>query len=121
MECGLKWMRKDEQCVQELDPASPTLCTLQSAMPVSGKLTADFYSVCAAEEEKLTSFLRKRVFSKNIPLHASVSLSKRLTFAKEPGTKKPGEELKATAAEMERTALKAVINLVEVTQIVELP
>ena len=52
------------------------------------------------------------MFSKNTSLHASVPLSKRVTFAKEPGTKKSGEELTATAAEMERVALKAVINLV---------
>ena len=61
------------------------------------------------------------MFSKNTSLHASVPLSKRLTFAKEPDMKKPEEELTATAAEMERTALKAVINLVEVSQLVDLP
>ena len=69
-------------------------------------------------EDKLTSFLRERVFSKNVSLHASVPLSKRLTFAKEPGMKKHREEPTATAAEMER---RAVINLVEVSQFVDLP
>ena len=34
---------------------------------------------------------------------------------------KPGEDLKARAAEMERNALKAAINLVEVSQLVDLP
>ena len=111
-------------CMQEFeylpfDPALPTLRTLQSAMPASGKLVADFNSASAAGEETLTSFLRERVFSKNTSLHASVPLSKRLTFAKEPGAKKPGEEL--TATEMGRTALKAVINLVEISQCVDLP
>ena len=85
------------------DPALPTLRTLQSAMPASGKLVANFNSASVAGEETLTSFLRERVFSKNTSLHASVPLSKRLTFAKEPGAKKPGEEL--TATEMGRTAL----------------
>jgi len=88
-------------------------------MPVSGKLVADFNSASAAGEESLTSFLRERVFSKNTSLHASVPLSKRLTFAKELGAKKPGEEL--TETEMERTALKAVVNLVEISQYVDLP
>jgi len=37
-----------------------------------------------------------------------------------PGTTKSAEELKATAAEMERTALKAVINLFKVSQLVDL-
>ena len=89
-------------------------------MPASGKLIADFNPARAAGE-KLTSFLRERVFSKNTTIHASVPLSKRLIFVKEPGTNKPREELNATAAEMERTALKAVINLVEVSQLVDLP
>ena len=107
-------------CMEEFeylpfDPALPTLRTLQSAMPASGKLVADFNSASAAGEETLTSFLRQRVFNS---LHASVPLSKRLTIAKEPGAKKPGEEL--TVTEMGRTALKAVINLVEISQCVDL-
>ena len=77
-------------CMQDFDclpfdPASPTLRTVQSAMPASRKLVADFNSARAAGEDTLTSFLRERVFSKNTSLHASVPLSKRLTFAKEPG------------------------------------
>ena len=77
-------------------------------------------SACCGEET-LTSFLRERVFSKNTYLHGSVPLSKLLTFAKEPSAKKPGEELMATAVEMGRTALKAMINLVEISQCVDLP
>ena len=95
-------------CMQEFeylpfDPALPTLCTVQSAMPASGKLVANFNSASAVGKETVTSFLREPVFSKNTSLHASIPLSKRLTFAKEPGAKKPGEEL--TATEMGRTAL----------------
>ena len=89
-------------------------------MPASDELIADFNSARAAGEEKLTSFLRERVFSKNTSIHARVPLSKRLTFAKMPATEKLGEELKARAAEMERSALKAVIDLVEVSQVVDL-
>ena len=62
-------------------------------------------------------FLAERVFSKNKSLYAPVPLSKRLTFGKE----KPGEDLKVRAAEVERSALNAVINLVEVSQLVDLP
>ena len=57
------------------DPALPTLRSLQSAMPASGKLVANFNSASAVGEETLT---------------------KRLTFVKEPGAKKPVEELTAT-------------------------
>ena len=80
-------------------------------MPASGKLVSDFNSARAAGKDIVTSFLRERVFSKNTFLHASVPLSKRLTFAKEPGPTKSGEELTATAVEVGRTALKAVTNL----------
>ncbi|KAK1893417.1 Serine/threonine-protein kinase ATG1 [Dissostichus eleginoides] len=59
-ECGPKRMREDEQCVQDLvecmhefdtfpfDTASTTLRTLQSAMPASDELVADFNSAHAA-------------------------------------------------------------------------
>ena len=132
-ESGPKRMREDEQCVQNLiscmdefdsfpfNPASPTLRTLQSAMPASDELIADFKSAHSAGEEKLNIFLRDRVFSKNKSLHAPVSLNKRLTFSKDACVEQPGKELKERAAEMERSALKAVINLVEDSQLVKLP
>ena len=44
-----------------------------------------------------------------------------MTFAKGPGTKKPKEDLKVRAAVMVQNALKAVVNLVEVSQLVDLP
>ncbi|CAJ1050849.1 hypothetical protein KUCAC02_009112 [Xyrichtys novacula] len=128
-----KCMREDEQCVHNLiacmdefdslpfNPASPTLRTLQSAMPASDELVADFKSAHSAGEEKLNIFLRDRVFSKNKSLHAPVSLSKHLTFSKHTCIEKPSEELKARAAEMERSALKAVINLVEDSKLVKFP
>ncbi|KAI4816806.1 hypothetical protein KUCAC02_009112 [Chaenocephalus aceratus] len=132
-ECGPKRMREDEQCVQDLvecmhefdtfpfDTASTTLRTLQSAMPASDELVADFNSAHAAGEKKLTHFLEERVFNKNTSLHAPVPLCKRLTFAKALSKEKPSDELKAKAAEMERSALKAMINLVEGSQLVNLP
>ena len=61
------------------------------------------------------------MFSKKTSLHARVPLNKRLTFANESHTEKPREELKLRAAEMDQTALKAVIDLVEVSQLVNLP
>jgi hypothetical protein len=132
-ECGPKRMREVEQCIQDLvacmhefdsfpfDPATPTPRTLQSAMPASNALIADFNSAHAAGEEKLTGLLRDRVFIKNTSLHVRIPLSKRLTFAKATCTEKPKENLKVRTAEMERSALKAVINLVEVSELVSLP
>ena len=88
-------------------------------MPATDVLIADFYSALTAGEMKLTRFLRERVF-KYTSIYASVPLSKRLTSAKGTDTTKPGEDLKAKAMEMERDALKAVINLVEVSELVDL-
>ena len=130
VECGPKRMREDEQCVQDLlacmhefdsfpfDPSSPTLRTLQSAMPASEELAADLTSAHATGEERLIKFLRERVFSKITSLHAPVPLNKRLTFAKMPV--KEGDKLIARAADMEQSALKAVIDLVEESQLVDL-
>ena len=101
-------------------PASPTLRTLESAMPASSQLVADFNSAHAAGEIKLAGFLRERVYSKTTSLHARVPLSKRLTFAKEPCTENTKENLKARTTEMEQQALKAVINLVDDSQLVDL-
>jgi len=98
--CGPNRLRQDEQCVQDLiacmfefdsfpfNPTSPTLCTLQSAMPASSQLVADFNSAHAAKEMKLEGFLKERVYSMTTSLHARVPLSKRLTFFKEPCTEK---------------------------------
>jgi len=77
-------MRQDEQCVRDLvscidefdtfpfNPASTALRTLQSAMPASDELVADFKSAHAAGEEKLAIFLQERVFSKNTSLHSEL-------------------------------------------------
>ena len=68
----------------------------------------------------LEKFLQERVFSKVISIYAPVPLNKRLTFANIPIVEKQGEELKARASDMERSALKAVIELVEVSQLLDL-
>ncbi len=131
-DCGPKRLRQDEQCVQDLiacmhefdsfpfNPASPTLRTLQSAMPASSQLVADFNSAHAAGEMKLAGFLKERIYSKTTSLHARVPLSKRLTFAKEPCIEKIKGESQGKNSWDGATALKAVINLVEVSQLVDL-
>jgi len=83
---------KNEQCVQDLvtcmhefdsfpfDQSSLNLCTLQSAMPASDELHADFKSAHNVGEDKLISFLQEQVFSKNTFIHTPVPLNKRLKF-----------------------------------------
>jgi len=72
-------------------PSSPVLHTLQSTIPASEELIADFNSAYVAGEEKLTTFLQDRVFSKKISLHENVLLKKHSTFAKESSNEKPRE------------------------------
>ena len=66
-------------------------------------------------------YLFGRVFSKETSIHAPVLLSKHLTFVTGQGTKYLGNYLKARVALMEQSIFKAVINLVEVSQLVNLP
>lgn len=102
------------------DSASPTLRSLQSAMPVTDEFFAYLNSVVAAGEEEMTIFLRERKFGKNTSLYASVPLSKWMTFARAPDKKKPGQDLKERDADLEHIALIGVIDLVEVCQPVDL-
>ena len=103
-----------------LNPLSPVLHTLQSAIPASEKLISDFNSAYVSREEKLTTFLEDRVFSKKISRHENVPLNKHLTFVEESSNEKPTEDLKMRATEMEQNALRAIINLVEDSQLVNL-
>ena len=55
-------------CIHEFDsfpfnPASPTLRTLQSAIPATDQLVVDFNSAHATGKKKLISFLQDRMFS----------------------------------------------------------
>ena len=68
----------------------------------------------------MTKVSRERAFSKNTSLHAPAPLNKRLTFAKMPVAVKHGQDLTSRAADMQRSALKAVIDLVEVSHLVDL-
>ena len=67
----------------------------------------------------MTTFLQDRVFSKKI-FSMNISLNKHLTFAKKSSNEKPTEDLKKRATEMEQNALRAVINLVEDSQLANL-
>jgi len=64
--------------------------------------------------------LQDKVFSKKISLHEHVPLNKRLKFTKESSNEKPREDLKMRATEIEQNVLRAVINLVEDSQLVNL-
>ena len=70
-------------------------------MPATDELVADFNSAFATGDEKLPTFLRERVFSKNTSIYAPIPLSRRMSFAKAPQKKQNGQNLKAKTAEIE--------------------
>ena len=118
VECSPSRMRVDEQCVQNVvaclqefdaysfDPASPTLRTLQTGLPASNELVASFSSPHALGEEKVNTFLQERVYSKNTSIHAPISLTKCLTFAKEASPSKAGENNKAKEVKWNKKPLR---------------
>ena len=97
---------------------STNLQSLSAPFIQPGLSLLSFVSTHATGEEKLTKFLRERVFSKNILLYAPVPLNKRLTFARMSITGKHGEKLAAGAADVQRIASKAVIDLVKASHLV---
>ena len=118
-------MKEDEQVAQDLvncisefecfpfDSASPTLRTLQSAIPALDKLIEDLKTAYADGEAKLMKFLGERVFIKVKSLFASVPNNKRFSFANEKKETSTSSKDKVTTGIMERVGLAAVIQTVE--------
>ena len=85
------------------------------------QLSAPYSQQCLQLVSSLrTSTQCLRVFSKNTSLHASVPNGWRLPRNQAHWSQRRNS-ITATAVEMGRTALKAVINLVEISQCVDLP
>lgn len=62
----------------------------------------------------------EHVYSKEKSLHDRIKRSSRLTFANAPVNKATGEDLKVKQGEMESRALAAVVNLVDVSNLLSL-
>ena len=111
------WMRRDEQAVQDLvscfrefdcfpfDPASPTLRTLQSAIPAPPELIRDFNTAQQDGESRLKAFMDERIYSKQKSIHDHIKRNSRLTFSNTPVSKSTGEILKVKQGEMEGTCI----------------
>ena len=92
-ECKPKRLKVDEECVKNIseclmeygshpfDKSNQELRTLQSGLPASKELTADFKSANHDGERKLEVLLNERVFSKQKSLHARIKRMNRKTFA----------------------------------------
>ncbi len=132
IECAPARMCIDEQAIQDLiscirefdclpfDPASPTLRTLQSAIPAPPELVRDFKTAKRDGESKLKTFMDGRVYSKDKSLHYRIKRSSRLTFANIPANKATGDDWKVKQGEMESWALAAVVNLVDISGLLSL-
>jgi len=127
VECAPTRKRIDEEAVQDLvtcfeefdcfpfDSTSPNLRTLQSGIQASDQLINDFKTAHQDGKTKLDKFMCDRVYSNKSSLHDRIGRSSRINFTKVPITKPSGEKLKVKTGEMERSAMAAVINLVEVS------
>jgi len=125
-------MRKDEQAVQDLitcfnefdcfpfDPASPTLRTLQLAIPATPELIQDFNKAKQDGETQLTIFVDERIYSKQKSIHHPIKRNSYLIFADIPLKKVSGDTLKMKQGEMESTALASVVNLSGLLSLTEL-
>ena len=126
-ECAPARIRRDEQAVQDLvscfrefdcfpfDPASPTLRTLQSAIPAPPELIRDFNTAQQDGESRLKAFMDERIYSKQKSIHDRIKRNSRLTFSNAPVSKSTGEILKVKQGEMESKALASVVNLVDIS------
>ena len=124
-------LRVDEQLIQDLlqcveefdcnpfDAASPTLRTLQSAIPASQKLIDDLKTAFIDGETKLQKFLDERIYSRIISFHATVERSGRLTFANDE-IKTISNNKAVAAGAMEKKGLSTIIEIVEMNSDLDL-
>ena len=115
-------MRVDEQDnishVEEFDcypfdAASPTLRTLQSAIPASPELIRDFSTAIQYGESKLQSFIDECLYAKERSLYDRFKRRCRLTFFSSRDSKVTGENVKLKQGEMESKALLSVVKLAD--------
>ena len=95
-ECAPARMCIDEQavqdlisCIRELDcfpfePASPTLRTLQYAIPAPTALIRYFNAAKKDGESQLKAFMDERIYSKEKSIHDQIKRNSRLPFANAP-------------------------------------
>ena len=132
VECGPLRMRTDEQAVQNIiacmeefgcdpfDLSDITLRTLQSALPASQELEHDLLTALNDGKAKVEVYLGERIYSKCSSIYDTVHKNSRLTFAHNKLLKPSGENSKQRVGEMERGALAAIVDLVEISNLVDL-
>jgi hypothetical protein len=123
-------MKKDSQAVQDLhtcmmefddepfNRSLPTLRSLQSSLVASPECVHDLETAISDGQRQIDTFLQERVFIKTKPLSATIHKNKRRCFAAEQVCKPSGATMKV--AQMERTGLLALVNLVEGSRMIHL-
>ena len=131
-ECAPARMHTDEQAVQDIiscfkefdcfpfDPASPTLRTLQSAIPATPELIRDSKKAKQDGETQLKIFMNERIYSKEKSIFDRIKRNSSLSFTEIPLRKVSGEALKIKQGEMESRVLASVVNLVDVSGLMSL-
>ena len=123
VECQPARRKKDEQAVQDLqacmkdfnaepfDTSSPTLRSLQSGLTASSELCHDLKTALSDGKAQVETLMQERVFTKDKPLSATIHRNKRRNFANEQIQAPSGATMKV--AQMERSGLVALVELVE--------
>ena len=125
-------MRTDEQAVQNIiacmeefgcdpfDLSDITLCTLLSALPASPELEHDLLKALNDGKAKVEVYLRERIYSKCSSIYDTVHKNSRLTFAHDKLLKPSGETSKQRVGKMERGAFAVIVDLMEISKLVDL-
>ena len=123
-------MKKDEQAVQDLqacmkdfdadpfDISSPTLRSLQSGLVAPPELVHDLKTALPDGQAQVQLLLQERVFTKTKPLNATIHRNKRQSFDSIQISAPSGVPMKV--AQMERSGLAALVELVEGSGIIQL-
>ncbi len=130
VECQPARMKKDEQAVQDLqacmkdfdaepfDISSPTLRSLQSGLVATPEFVNDLKTALPDGQAQVETLMQERVFAKIKPLTAIIHRNKRRNFTTEQICAPSGAPMKV--AQMERSGLAALLELVERSGIIQL-
>ena len=114
---------KDENAVQNIvncllefqcnpfDESNTTLTSLQSGQIATDELVHDFETAHADGEILVNTFFTERMFSDNIPFHATMHRNKRSSFSKPPSQSTAAQSMSVKSVAMENKAMASVLAL----------
>ena len=123
-------MKRDESAVQDIescfeefdtkpfDDSNPVLRTLQSGIVMSEELKENLKKSIATGEEQVKSYLKERVYSKELSMRDTIHKNKRIDFTNDYVSKAEGTG-REKANQMEKDGLVAIFNLVDKSDIID--